>query len=79
VLVVAPRLTAPLVPDGKSLPLAGPAWKTSRVILPPELGRRTFRHEITGAQIRPVTTETQAWIFVGQIFETVPVAILRAT
>jgi (1->4)-alpha-D-glucan 1-alpha-D-glucosylmutase len=78
VLVVAPRLTAPLVPDGKALPLAGPAWKTSRVILPPELGDRTFRHEITGAEIRPVTTESRAWIFVGQLFETVPVAILRA-
>jgi (1->4)-alpha-D-glucan 1-alpha-D-glucosylmutase len=79
VLVVAPRLTAPLVPDGKNLPLGGPSWKTSRVIIPSELGGRTFRHEITGVEIKPVTTETQAWIFVGQIFETVPVGILRTT
>jgi (1->4)-alpha-D-glucan 1-alpha-D-glucosylmutase len=78
VVIAAPRLVAPLVPDPATLPLGGAAWKTSRIILPPQLAGRTFRHEITGAVVKPVTTETQAWIFVGQIFETVPIAILRA-
>ena len=28
-----------------------------------------FRHEITGAEIRPTTAGDQAWMFLGQIFE----------
>ncbi len=53
IIVSAPRLTAPLVGVDLALPLGGAAWKTSRVILPPPLDGRTFRHEITGAEIRP--------------------------
>ena len=77
VLVAAPRLTAPLQSAGQPRPLGGAAWKTSRIMLPPELGARTFRHELTGAEIRPVVAGSQSWIFVGQVFETVPVGILR--
>jgi (1->4)-alpha-D-glucan 1-alpha-D-glucosylmutase len=77
VLVVAPRLVTPLV-EPVPIPLGGPAWKTSRIMLPETLAGRTFRHVITGAEIRPVTAGSQSWIFVGQLFETVPVAMLRA-
>jgi hypothetical protein len=38
-----------------------------------------FRHEITRAEIRPVVAGQQAWMFLGQIWETVPVGILRTT
>jgi (1->4)-alpha-D-glucan 1-alpha-D-glucosylmutase len=79
VLFVAPRLTAPLVPDAGSVPLGGDAWKTSRVLLPPELRDRTFRHELTGAEIKPSSAVDEWWLFAGQIFETVPVGVLRAT
>jgi (1->4)-alpha-D-glucan 1-alpha-D-glucosylmutase len=78
VLVVAPRLVTPLVTAHAPIPLGGDAWKTSRVMLPEALGGRTFRHAITGAEIRPVTAGSKSWIFVGQLFETAPVAILRA-
>jgi (1->4)-alpha-D-glucan 1-alpha-D-glucosylmutase len=78
VLVVAPTLCAPLFSGDSALPIGGAAWKTSRVMLPTELADRTFRHEITGAEIRPVAAGSQAWIFVGQLFETVPVAIVSA-
>jgi len=47
------------------------------VLLPPPLAGRTFRHEITGAEIRPTITGEQAWLFVGEVFEHVPVGILR--
>jgi (1->4)-alpha-D-glucan 1-alpha-D-glucosylmutase len=73
-----PRLCAPLVTDSQPLPLGGNAWKTSRMLLPPALAGRTFRHEITGAEVRPITAGSEAWIFAGQIFETVPVGILRS-
>jgi hypothetical protein len=59
-------------------PLGGDAWKTSRVILPPSFRDRTFRHEITGARITPTQANDSCWIFLGQVFETVPVGILTA-
>ena len=77
-LFVAPRLCAPLFGDDRRPPL-GESWKTSRVLIPQQLVGRTFRHEITGAEIRPASTANQAWIFLGEIFEDVPVGILRAT
>jgi (1->4)-alpha-D-glucan 1-alpha-D-glucosylmutase len=78
VVFVAPRLCARLVSPDHPVPLGGEAWKTSRVLLPAELAGRTFRHELTGAEIRPTLAESKAWLFAGQIFEHVPVGILRA-
>lgn len=75
---VAPRFCASMTDADHPLPIGGEKWKTSRVLLPPELADRVFRHEITGAGVRPVVTGTQAWIFAGQLFETIPVAILRS-
>jgi (1->4)-alpha-D-glucan 1-alpha-D-glucosylmutase len=78
VLVAAPRLTAPLVSRDLPFPLSGPAWKTSRILLPQSLEQRTFRDVITGAEVRPVSAGTDSWIFVGQLFERVPVAVLKS-
>ncbi len=46
-------------------------------MLPPELAGRVFRHVFTGAEIQPTSAGEQSWIFAGQVFETVPVGILR--
>jgi (1->4)-alpha-D-glucan 1-alpha-D-glucosylmutase len=78
VLFAAPRLCAGLVNDDRPIPLGGDCWKTSRMMLPQGLRDRTFRHEITGAEIRPTHGAESAWIFLGEAFQTVPVAILRA-
>jgi hypothetical protein len=75
---VAPRLSASLLDREHQLPVGGHCWKTSRVLLPPELAQRAFRNEVTGAELRPVATESQAWLFAGQLFDTLPVAIIRA-
>ena len=77
-LFVAPRFTAPLMNQQHPLPIGGERWKTSRVLLPPPLATRVFRHELTGAEITPMVTDSQAWIFAGQLFDVVPVAILTA-
>jgi (1->4)-alpha-D-glucan 1-alpha-D-glucosylmutase len=76
VLVVAPRLCARLFGADLHPPLAE-SWKTSRVLLPPALAGRSFRHELTGVEIDPTVAGEQAWIFLGQIFEHLPVGILR--
>jgi hypothetical protein len=49
------------------------------VLLPLALADRTFRHELTGAEIRPMRTGDLACIFLGEAFQAVPVAMLRAT
>jgi (1->4)-alpha-D-glucan 1-alpha-D-glucosylmutase len=78
VLFIGPRLCASLVESDVRLVLGRDRWKTSHVLLPPELASRTFRHELTGAEILPATTAGQAWMLVGQVFEHVPLGILRA-
>jgi (1->4)-alpha-D-glucan 1-alpha-D-glucosylmutase len=83
-LFVGPRLSARLLhQNGSTPPKLGPplgadAWKTSRVFLPEALANRAFRHEISGADIQPTSASGHAWLFLGQIFEHVPVGILRA-
>ena len=77
-LFIAPRLTAPLAASSHTLPLGGEAWKTSRILLPPELAGRTFTNLLTGESIRPTTTDQETWLFAGQLMAHVPVAILTA-
>jgi (1->4)-alpha-D-glucan 1-alpha-D-glucosylmutase len=76
-LFVAPRLCARLFGERLRPPL-GEAWKTSRLLLPPELAGRAFRHELSGAELRATSAGDESWLFLGQVFETVPVGILRA-
>jgi (1->4)-alpha-D-glucan 1-alpha-D-glucosylmutase len=78
VMVLAPRLFSRLVTADKPLPLGGECWKTSRVILPGVLRERAFRDMVTGAEIRPTIGGDEAWMFLGEVFQTLPVALLRA-
>jgi (1->4)-alpha-D-glucan 1-alpha-D-glucosylmutase len=78
ILFIAPRLCHSLVGPEHPLPLGADSWKTSRVMLPLDLHDRAFRDEITGAVLRPTRAGDSAWIFLGEAFQTAPVAILRA-
>lgn len=77
-IAVAPRLVSGLAVEGKMFPLGGGCWKTSRVMLPEGLRNRTFRNAFTGTEIRPTMRGDEAWIFAGQIFDQLPVGLLRA-
>ena len=74
--VIVARATLGIGRDGP--PLGADCWKTSRVMLPPAFRDRVFR-DIFTAEIRPTMKSDDAWIFVGQIFDQLPVAMLRAT
>ncbi len=76
VLFVAPRLCAPIVDSARPFPVGGECWRTSRLMLPPELRERSFRHVLTGAELRPTAAGEAAWLFFGEIFDTVPIGIL---
>ena len=78
VITVAPRLVSALAVEGRLFPLGGDCWKTSRVMLPEPLRGRTFRDVFTGAEIQPTVSSDEEWFFVGQLFERLPVALLRA-
>ena len=75
-IFAVPRLAAALAGEGSPLPLGMERWKTSRVLLPAELAGRGFRDAVTGADVRPTVSGREAWLFAGQVFDTVPAAIL---
>ena len=77
ILIIAPRLFSRAVTGERPVPLGGECWKTSRVMLPPALRDRVFRDVITGAEIRPASAGATAWIFLGEAFLTLPIAILK--
>jgi len=78
VVAVAPRLCASLVDEDHPVPLGGECWKTSRILLPEALRDRTFRNVLTGEELRPTEGHGEAWLFVGQVLNRLPVALLRA-
>jgi (1->4)-alpha-D-glucan 1-alpha-D-glucosylmutase len=77
-LAMAPHLAAPLMTSDRPLP-TGDVWRTSRVLLPSELATLTFTDVFTGATHRPVTSGSGSWLFVGQILDVLPVALLHST
>jgi (1->4)-alpha-D-glucan 1-alpha-D-glucosylmutase len=78
VVFAAPRLTAGVLVEGRPAPIGADCWKTSRIMLPAELADRTFRHEVTGVEIKATVTDSEAWLFAGQVFQQIPVGMLRA-
>jgi (1->4)-alpha-D-glucan 1-alpha-D-glucosylmutase len=78
VIAAVPRLVAGLVNDERPSPLGGECWKTSRIILPEALRSRPFRNVFTGEEARPTEAAGQAWLFVGEVLQRLPVALLRA-
>ena len=47
------------------------------IMIPACLADRTFRDALTGAEVRPTRAGDTAWVFVGEVFATAPVAILE--
>jgi maltooligosyltrehalose synthase len=73
---IVPRLTVPLCSGDHVFPVGPDCWKTSRILLPPALAARPYRNVLTGECIDPTRTATQAWIFAGEAFRVLPVALL---
>jgi (1->4)-alpha-D-glucan 1-alpha-D-glucosylmutase len=75
VLVMTPRLCSALATEERPLPLGGESWKTSRVLLPETLRNRTFRNVFTGSEVKPTLGSESEWIFLGEAFSELPVAM----
>jgi (1->4)-alpha-D-glucan 1-alpha-D-glucosylmutase len=76
-IAIAPHLVSRLITPEHPVPLAD-RWRTSRVHLPKALSGLTYRDVFTGAEIRPVTAGDNAWLFVGQALQHLPVSLLIA-
>jgi len=74
-IAIAPHLVAPLLSPERPLPI-GEAWRTTRLLLPPPFAALTFTDTFTGATLRPVTSASGSWLFVGQALDLLPVALL---
>lgn len=74
-IAIAPHLASRLISAERPLPTRD-VWRTSRVLLPPAYGSLSFTDVLTGATHRPVTSSSGAWLFVGQVLDVLPVALL---
>ena len=75
-LVVAPRLVAPLVTEERPLPIGVDVWAATRIILPPVARTDRYRHVVTGEWCE--TTGDRSSLPVAAALRTCPVALLWA-
>ena len=75
-ITIVPRLSASVCSPEHPFPVGPDCWKTSRILLPPELGSRRYRNVLTGQWIEPTRTATQSWIFLGEALRVLPVGVL---
>ena len=75
IVAVAPRLTSRLVTAEHPWPIGTESWKTSRVLLPPDLAR-PLTNVLTGEVCQPVIDGDTAWLPAGDVLRTCPVALL---
>ena len=75
-ITIVPRLSASVCSPEHPFPIGPDCWKTSRILLPPELESRRYRNILTGQLIEPTRSATQSWIFVGEALRVLPVGVL---
>ena len=54
----------------------GPAWATSRVLLPPDTRGGTWRDVLTGTELTLNETASERWFFLAQALHLLPAAVL---
>ena len=54
----------------------GPAWATSRVLLPTDSPVTAWRDLLTGAVVTPTRTASEQWMSLAEVFQAAPVAVL---
>ncbi|MBI4443248.1 MAG: malto-oligosyltrehalose synthase [Acidobacteria bacterium] len=75
-LTLVPRLVAGLVGQQADLPPGRELWQETCLVLPPEMGDRTYRNIFTWETIRPVRQGERATVPVGDVLRLCPVAVL---
>jgi len=76
-VVIAPRLVAPLVTDDRPLPIGAESWAATQIVLPPVTRVARYRHVITGEWCE--TTSDRSRLPIASALATCPVALLWAS
>jgi len=74
-IAVVPRLVARHAAPERPWPVGAETWKSSRLLLPPEMTGRSYINVLTGEEHRPLSSDG---LPVGEIFATFPAALLIA-
>jgi (1->4)-alpha-D-glucan 1-alpha-D-glucosylmutase len=77
-LVVTPRLVAPLLPDDSGLRIPAAAWHDTRVRLPDQPAARVWRDVFSGETIHSESDGSGRWIAAADALARFPVAALLA-
>ena len=75
-VVVAPRLVAPLLPENDGLRIPAAAWADTAVRLPPGDRERAWRDLLSGASRRVPADGDGAWLPAAELLTPLPVAAL---
>jgi (1->4)-alpha-D-glucan 1-alpha-D-glucosylmutase len=76
-VVVAPRLVAPLLAEGRWLPVGAASWGDTRLLLPQEDVGRSYCNVVTGETLR-APRSGRAALPVAAVLRACPVALLRS-
>jgi len=72
-IAAVPRVMNQRLPDGHHIPIGAAVWKDTRLFVPESSHGCTFRHVLTGAQLKPADDGS---ILLADVFRTCPVALL---
>ena len=72
-IAAVPRVMNQRLPDGHHIPIGAAVWKDTRLFVPESSQAFTFRHVLTGAQLKPADDGS---ILLADVFRTCPVALL---
>jgi (1->4)-alpha-D-glucan 1-alpha-D-glucosylmutase len=76
VIAMAPRFLASKFGGKPQSPLGLDVWTTTRVALPRDMAQHTFVNVLTGESVRPLAYRSAVWLLAGDVFTTLPVALL---
>jgi (1->4)-alpha-D-glucan 1-alpha-D-glucosylmutase len=78
VVAIVPRLSATLSGLDPRWPMGEDVWKDTRLRLPDEYRRHTFRHVVTGERLPPLVAAEAAWLTAAHVLGSFPVGLLVA-
>ena len=75
-IVTVPRMWARLLVNGATSPAQSGLWEDTRIELPPELSKSSYRNALTAELLRPEKAGESGFLRASSLLETFPVALL---
>lgn len=78
VIIVVPRLLAPLLSDAHRPPVGPQVWQDSWIVVPSHLAIRSYHNLFTGEIVTSLQQEGKMVLALSEVFANFPVALLEA-